>query len=115
MDKTQDKQKKEPLWVIKERCKACAKCVFACPAGVLGMATDAHTIYGRMISIDCAAYCIGCYKCENVCPDFAIFVAEKDECSFPKITKEARERQTKILENEGQSLSEQGEKDGEKD
>ncbi|MCX6739352.1 MAG: 4Fe-4S binding protein [Candidatus Parcubacteria bacterium] len=111
MDKTQEKQKNEPLWVMKERCKACAKCVFACPAGVLGMTPDVNTIYGRMISIDRAEYCIGCYKCENACPDFAIFVTEKDKFSFPKITKEARERQAKILENEGRSLPEQGEED----
>lgn len=101
MDET---NKKNPVWVKKERCKACVKCVYACPAGVLGMETDARTIYGKMISIDRPNLCIGCIKCENACPDFAIFVANTDEFSFPKITKEARELQAKILKNKGQSL-----------
>jgi len=108
MEETKKTEKKEPVWVMSERCKSCAKCVFACPAGVLVMATDARTIYGKMIAIDRADLCVGCNKCENACPDFAIFVAEKDEFPFPKITKEAKERQAKILANDCQPLPKEG-------
>ena len=111
MEETKKTEKKEPVWVLKERCKCCAKCVRECPAGVLGMATDARTIYGQMIAIDRPDLCVGCNKCENACPDFAIFVAGKDEYAFPKITKDAKERQAKILANDCQSLPKKGDED----
>lgn len=110
MEENIKNEKKEPVWVIKKRCKACVKCVHACPAGVLGMATDVRAIYGQMISIDRSDLCIGCFKCENVCPDFAIFTANTDEFPFPKITAEAKERQKKILENACRSLPKEGDR-----
>ncbi|MCK9351539.1 MAG: 4Fe-4S dicluster domain-containing protein [Candidatus Paceibacterota bacterium] len=103
--------KTEPIWVIKGYCKSCKKCVYACPAGVLSMAEVKEAIPGCMISVDRPDLCIGCRHCEYACPDRAISVAEKNEFPFAKkITPEAKERQTKILANDCQSLS-TGEKD----
>ena len=66
-----------------------------------------------MISIDHPEACIGCNECELTCPDFAIYVADKQEYkaagfSFAKLTDESKERQAAIVANNYMSLSEQG-------
>ncbi len=107
---TKETQKIEPVVVIKKRCKSCKDCVYVCPAGVLSMAVDVHSISGLMISVDYPESCIGCNLCENACPDIALFVADKSKYQFCKITKEAKERQAKILANDCLSLPKEGEK-----
>ena len=105
-----------PVKINEKRCKSCAKCVRVCPAGVLVMKLDPHSIYGIMVSVDRIDLCIGCDKCAIACPDFAIRVEEKkgkdnpDGYPYPKLSAEARERQAKILANDCQSLPEEGEK-----
>lgn len=88
-----------PVWVDETRCKACDVCVSLCPAGVLGMKKDEHKILGKIISVAYPQSCIGCRECELHCPDFAIFVADKDEFSFAKVSKEAQERALAIKNN----------------
>lgn len=95
-----------PIRIIELRCKSCAKCVRVCPAGVLSMKPCPFSLYGSSISVDHPELCIGCNKCENACPDIAIYVVDKTLFSYPKLSKEARERQMKILENDCQSLPE---------
>ena len=100
------------VWVSESRCKACDKCVDACPAGVLVMRPAADSVLGTMIQVAFAEDCIGCGECELICPDFAIYVADRKELkeagvSFAKLTDESKARQEAIKANNYYSL-EQG-------
>jgi 2-oxoglutarate ferredoxin oxidoreductase subunit delta len=88
-----------PVWVNTARCKACDICVDACPAGVLSMKADASSTLGAMIEIVAPESCIGCNECELSCPDFAIYVAEKKEYKFAKLTDASKARQEAIINN----------------
>ncbi len=98
----------QPVWVNTNNCKACDICVSVCPAGVLGMKYESTSTLGAMISIDHPESCIGCNECELTCPDFAIYVADKKEYKFAKLTDDAKARQAAIVANNYMSLSEQG-------
>lgn len=88
-----------PVWVDTARCKACDICVDACPAGVLSMKADPHSTLGANIDIVALEACIGCNECELSCPDFAIYVAEKKEYKFAKLTDSSKARQEAIKAN----------------
>ena len=88
-----------PVWVSETNCKACDKCVDVCPAGVLVMRAEPTSVLGSMIEVAVPEACIGCAECELVCPDFAIFVADRKEHKFAKLTKEAKERAEAIINN----------------
>ncbi|TKI69875.1 4Fe-4S dicluster domain-containing protein [Sulfurimonas crateris] len=98
----------QPVWVNTNNCKACDICVSVCPAGVLGMVYEPTSTLGAMISIQHPESCIGCNECELTCPDFAIYVAEKKEYKFAKLTDEAKERQVAIVANNYMSLDQKG-------
>jgi len=87
------------VWVDTDVCKACDKCVDVCPAGVLAMVAEPTSTLGAMISVITPEACIGCNECELICPDFAIFVAERKEFKFAKLTDEAKERAQAIIDN----------------
>jgi len=88
-----------PVWVNTSRCKACDICVDACPAGVLSMQQEPTSTLGAMISVIAPESCIGCNECELSCPDFAIYVADKKEFKFAKLTKDSKARQEAIVNN----------------
>ena len=88
-----------PVWVDTQRCKACDICVDACPAGVLSMQQEASSTLGAMISVIAPESCIGCNECELSCPDFAIFVADKKEYKFAKLSDDSKARQEAIINN----------------
>ncbi len=88
-----------PVWVNENNCKACDKCVAACPAGVLAMRPEPSSTLGAMIEVVYPESCIGCRECELICPDFAIFVAEKKEFKFAKLTDESKIRAEAIKAN----------------
>ncbi|MEA1913708.1 MAG: 4Fe-4S binding protein [Campylobacterota bacterium] len=88
-----------PVWVDTARCKACDICVSVCPAGVLSMQAEPTSTLGAMISVIAPEACIGCNECELTCPDFAIFVADKKEYKFSKLSDEAKARQEAIVNN----------------
>jgi 2-oxoglutarate ferredoxin oxidoreductase subunit delta len=98
----------QPVWVNTSNCKACDLCVSVCPSGVLGMKYEVTSTLGAMISIDHPEACIGCSECELSCPDFAIYVADRKDYKFAKLTDESKERQAAIIANNFMSLSEQG-------
>jgi 2-oxoglutarate ferredoxin oxidoreductase subunit delta len=89
------------VWVDTGKCKACDKCVAVCPAGVLAMVPAPYSTLGSMIEVIKPDSCIGCSECELVCPDFAIFVADKkiDNIKFAKLTDEAKARAEAIKNN----------------
>ncbi len=88
-----------PVWVDISRCKACDICVDVCPAGVLAMVASDQTILGATISVQYPDACIGCNDCELSCPDFAIYVADRKEFKFAKLTDEAKARAQAIIDN----------------
>ena len=94
-----------PVWVNTKRCKACDVCVSICPAGVLAMVPAPNSTLGSMISVVAAESCIGCRDCELHCPDFAIYVAERGEFKFAKLTDEAQARAEAIKNNNFRKLS----------
>jgi 2-oxoglutarate ferredoxin oxidoreductase subunit delta len=98
----------QPVWVNTDNCKACDICVSVCPSGVLGMRYEKTSTLGAMISIDHPEACIGCNECELTCPDFAIYVADKKDYKFAKLTDDSKTRQAAIVANNYMSLSEQG-------
>ncbi|MBE0514688.1 4Fe-4S dicluster domain-containing protein [Sulfurimonas sp.] len=100
----------QPVWVNTNNCKACDICVSVCPAGVLGMVYEPTSTLGAMISVQHPESCIGCMECELSCPDFAIFVAEKKEYKFAKLTDDSKERQIAIVANNYMSLEQKGAK-----
>ena len=98
----------QPVWVNTNNCKACDICVSVCPSGVLGMKYDHTSTLGAMISINHPEACIGCNECELTCPDFAIYVADRKDYKFAKLTDESKARQAAIVANNYMSLSEEG-------
>ncbi|MDX9814120.1 MAG: 4Fe-4S binding protein [Sulfurimonadaceae bacterium] len=94
----------QPVWVNTNNCKACDLCVSVCPTGVLGMRLDPSSTLGAIISVEYPDACIGCMDCELACPDFAIYVADRKEYKFAKLTDEAKERQVAIVANNYMAL-----------
>jgi 2-oxoglutarate ferredoxin oxidoreductase subunit delta len=94
-----------PVWVDESRCKACDICVAVCPAGVLAMRPEPTSTLGAMVEIIEPDSCIGCNDCELNCPDFAIYVADKKEFKFAKLSDEAKDRAAAIKENNYRILS----------
>lgn len=97
--------KNTPVWVDVKRCKACDICVSVCPAGVLAMVAAPNSTLGSMIEVEVPDACIGCRDCELHCPDFAIYVAERGEYKFAKITDEAKQRAEDVKKNKYRKLS----------
>ncbi len=94
-----------PVWVDEARCKACDICVSVCPAGVLAMRPEPTSTLGSMIEIIAPNACIGCNDCEISCPDFAIFVADKAQYKFAKLSEESKQRAQAIKDNKYRILS----------
>jgi len=69
------------------------------------MRLEATSTLGAMIEIIAPESCIGCNDCELNCPDFAIFVSDKSEFKFSKLSDQAKERQVAIKENKYMKLS----------
>lgn len=88
-----------PVWVDESRCKACDVCVSVCPAGVLAMELEPKSTLGAMVRVRHPESCTGCGACELSCPDFAIYVSERGEYKFAKLTEEAKVRQEAIKAN----------------
>jgi len=88
-----------PVWVDESRCKACDMCVAVCPAGVLAMRQEPTSTLGSMVEIVALNDCIGCNECELACPDFAIYVADKKDFKFAKLTEQSKARSKAIIEN----------------
>ncbi|MHA2297333.1 MAG: 4Fe-4S dicluster domain-containing protein [Candidatus Hodarchaeales archaeon] len=70
-----NKEKNYKIIIDESRCKSCSLCVEICPKDVLALSTDHFSENGYNPSRAIAPEkCIACYKCENTCPDFAIYI-----------------------------------------
>lgn len=66
--------------IVEEKCKACEKCVVACPKKLIEMVPRGKeyavacksTDRGPIVRKNCEVGCIGCGKCVKVCPKAAI-------------------------------------------
>ena len=63
--------------VLEDRCKGCSFCIEFCPRDVLEQDTKLNTRGVHVPRVKDSALCVGCGVCEEVCPDFAIFLVEK--------------------------------------
>ena len=69
-------------FVNKDACKACKKCVAACPRGIIELVpySAQHLVRckskakGKVVNQACQVGCIGCRMCEKVCEYDAIHV-----------------------------------------
>lgn len=58
--------------INKAWCKGCGLCIGICPKKVLELDPQVKCEPVRQED------CIGCHQCDNVCPDFAITVRERE-------------------------------------
>lgn len=68
------------------------------------MRQEVHSTLGSMIKVVHPEACIGCTDCELACPDFAIYVADKKEFKFAKLTEEAKVRKEAVIKNNYREL-----------
>ena len=79
--------------VDKDQCKACKKCVQACPRGIISLVDYAgeHLVRcsskdkGKAVIQACSVGCIGCKMCEKVCEFDAIHVT--NNVAYKDLTK----------------------------
>lgn len=64
--------------VLKERCKGCGFCTEYCPKSVLDLSHDFNEKGYHFPVTDRPEDCVDCKLCQNICPEFAIFVLSKD-------------------------------------
>lgn len=69
------------VFIIPERCKGCCFCIDFCPRDVLleSEATNAKGYHYPVVAAGKENQCAHCQFCTLVCPEFAIFTAEKVE------------------------------------
>lgn len=63
--------------VLEDRCKGCLFCIEFCPRDVLEQGTKLNVRGVHAPQVKDASLCVGCGVCEEICPDFAIFLVEK--------------------------------------
>ena len=64
--------KKFDIDVFNKWCKGCGLCIAICPKKFLELNEQVKSVPVRPDD------CIGCHQCDNVCPDMAITVKERD-------------------------------------
>jgi 2-oxoglutarate ferredoxin oxidoreductase subunit delta len=65
------------IFIIESRCKGCSYCIEFCPKKVLEEGKKLNAIGIRPPRVKDSTLCVGCGVCENVCPDFAIYLLDK--------------------------------------
>jgi 2-oxoglutarate ferredoxin oxidoreductase subunit delta len=68
--------------IVEERCKGCKYCIQFCPRKVLEEGKKLNQIGVHPPRVKDSSLCVGCSVCEEICPDFAIFLVDKE--SSPK-------------------------------
>ncbi len=73
------KEVKGEVHINKNHCKGCAFCVEYCPRDVLAMSEEYNSKGYHPPVVTKPDQCIYCKLCEAICPEFAVFVTEKEE------------------------------------
>ena len=67
------------IFIIDERCKGCNFCIEFCPRDVLETSKKVNQTGVHPPQVKDSSLCVGCGVCEDICPDFAIFLIDKKE------------------------------------
>ena len=72
------RKREKVLVILQEQCKQCGLCVEFCPKNVLCLDTNKYNRkgYHPVTACDIEA-CVNCEFCERICPDMAIFLADR--------------------------------------
>lgn len=67
--------------VLAERCKECGLCIEYCPKQILDFSKDYNEkgYHYVIVKPGMENECINCAFCQQICPDFAIFVEKIEE------------------------------------
>ena len=71
------KPPKAKIHIIKNQCKGCGFCIHFCPKKVLEESEEINERGVHPPRVVDESKCVLCSFCTSVCPDFAIFVVEK--------------------------------------
>ena len=66
------------IHILAERCKGCEYCVEYCPLDVLKLSPRFNMKGYHPPEVVKQDTCVACHLCEVICPEFAIFVHEKN-------------------------------------
>jgi len=66
------------IHILRERCKGCSFCVEYCPRHVLEQSEEFNTKGYHPPRVKDEEACVNCGLCEMLCPEFAIYLNEKD-------------------------------------
>jgi 2-oxoglutarate ferredoxin oxidoreductase subunit delta len=61
--------------IIAGRCKECGLCINICPVKILEAGDRINEKGFYVTTVSEPDKCIGCMLCEQICPDYAIFVS----------------------------------------
>jgi 2-oxoglutarate ferredoxin oxidoreductase subunit delta len=67
------------IHITHERCKGCNFCIEFCPRDVLETSRKVNQIGVHPPQVKDSSLCVGCGVCEDICPDFAIYLIDKGE------------------------------------
>ena len=77
LDAEKVKHPKAEIHIIKDHCKGCGFCIYYCPKKVLEESDEINAMGVHPPRVVDESKCILCSLCTAICPDFAIFVVEK--------------------------------------
>ena len=77
LDSEKVKLPKAEIRIIKNQCKGCDFCIQFCPKNVLEESEEINERGVHPPRVVDESKCILCSFCTAICPDFAIFVVEK--------------------------------------
>ena len=67
------------IFIITDRCKGCNFCIEFCPREVLETSKKVNQIGVHPPQVKDSSLCVGCGVCEDICPDFAIYLIDRGE------------------------------------
>jgi len=67
------------IFIIDDRCKGCNFCIEFCPRDVLESSKKVNQIGVHPPQVKDSLLCVGCGVCEDICPDFAIYLIDREE------------------------------------
>ena len=79
LDEEKIKITKGEVHIIKDRCKGCEFCIEFCPRDVLEVSKEFNIKGIHPPIVKDETRCTFCGYCEIICPEFAIFVIEKEK------------------------------------